>query len=199
MKWPEPGEAPARLANRLLADQAWAREKLAPFAGRAFALAVGPLAATWSIRADGTLEPVPASTVTDVRLALAPWAVPSFLANPARWDELVSADGDAAFAGALAELAHTLPWFVEEAFAKLLGPIAGQRAADAGRKLLGLPEYAAQRVAESAAGFARDEAGLIVRSADLDRFAMEVGEIEARVDALAARIDALAPQVRPIR
>ena len=74
MKWPEPGEAPARLANRMLADQAWAREKLAPFAGRAFSLAVGPVSAAWSIRADGTLEAVPSGTATDLRLALSPLA-----------------------------------------------------------------------------------------------------------------------------
>ncbi len=62
MKWPDTGEAPARLANRLLSDQDWARARLVPFAGRTFSLAVGPLYAQWQIADDGTLTSVPAST-----------------------------------------------------------------------------------------------------------------------------------------
>lgn len=199
MKWPEAGEAPARLANRMLGEQAWAREKLAPFAGRAFSLAVGPAVAAWSIRADGTLEAVPTGVDADLKLSLSPLSIPAFLADPARWNEFVTEDGDAELGGALKGLAGTLPWFVEEAFARALGPVAGQRVADAGRSLLALPEYAAQRIADSVASYARDEAGVLARSADVRRFGEQVAAVEARVEALAARIEALAPRVTPIR
>ena len=99
MKWPEAGEAPARLANRMLGEQAWAREKLAPFAGRAFSLAVGPAVAAWSIRADGTLEAVPTGVDADLKLSLSPLSIPTFLADPARWNEFVTEDGDAELGG----------------------------------------------------------------------------------------------------
>jgi len=199
MKWPDPGEAPARLANRILADQDWARARLVPFIGRTFSLAVGPLHAQWQIADDGTLASVPASTPTDLRLTLSPLSVPSFLADPKRWNEFVREEGDADFGGALKDLAYTLPWFVEEAFGKALGPVVGQQVADAGRKLLAFPEYAAQRVTDSAASYARDEAGLLMRGGDLARLKSETEEATTRVDALAQRIDALAPGVRPIR
>jgi len=199
MKWPDAGEAPARLANRMLADQDWAREKLAPFAGRVFTLKVGPLQAAWRIHEAGTLEAAAATAVADLRLSLPPWSVPSFLANPTRWNEFIREEGDADFGGALKELARTLPWFVEETFARALGPIAGQRVADAGRKLLGFPEYAAQRVADGAASYARDEAALLARGPDMRRFRESLEALEARIDAIAARIEALAPGVRPIR
>ena len=39
---------------------------------------------------------------------------------------------------------------MEQAFARALGPLVGQRAADAGRALLAFPEYAGQRVTEMA-------------------------------------------------
>lgn len=199
MKWPEAGEAPARLANRVLSEQAWAREKLAPFAGRAFSLAVGPAVAAWVIRADGTLEAVPAAAATDLKLTLSPLSIPAFLADPARWNDFVAEDGDADLGGALKALAATLPWFVEEAFAKALGPVAGQRVADAGRALLALPGYAAQRIADSVASYARDESGVLARGADARGFGEQVAGLEARTDALAARVDALAPRVTPIR
>ncbi|MEO8754212.1 MAG: hypothetical protein ABI624_16195 [Casimicrobiaceae bacterium] len=199
MKWPEAGEAPARLANRMLADQQWAREKLAPFAGRAFTFAVGPLRAAWRIHAGGTLDAVTPADAADLKLSLAPWSVPAFLADPKRWNEFIVEVGDADLGGALKDLARTMPWFVEETFAKALGPIAGQRLADAGRKLLAFPEYAAERVADSAASYARDEVQLVARGRELRRFGDAVGEIAARADALEARLDALAPRVRPIR
>jgi ubiquinone biosynthesis protein UbiJ len=199
MKWPDAGEAPARLANRILSDQDWARARLAPFAGRTFSLAVGLLNAQWQVTEGGALLSMPASAPVDLRLALSPLSVPSFLADPRRWNEFVREEGDADFGGALKDLACTLPWFVEEAFAKAMGPVVGQQLADVGRKLLAFPEYAAQRVTDSAASYARDEAGLLMRGGDLTRLRKEIEETAARVDALAHRIDALAPRVRPIR
>ena len=197
MKWPDAGEAPARLANRFLAEQDWAREKLAPMAGRAFSLAVGPLSASWSIGDGGTI--VAASGVTpDLKLRLSPLSVPAFLADPTRWSELVQEEGDAELGGVLKEVARTLPWFVEETFAKALGPVVGQRLADAGRRMLAFPEYAAQKLSDSAGSYARDEAGLLARGVDARRLRDEIDEVASRVDALAKRIEALSP-VRPIR
>src|SRR5215813_7137050 len=106
MKWPDAAEPPARIANRLLADQSWAKEKLATMAGRVFSLAVGPVTAAWSIATDGTLASAPTGTAPDLKLTLSPLSVPSFLADPARWNEYIKEEGDAALGGVLKELAR---------------------------------------------------------------------------------------------
>ena len=191
MKFPDPAEAPARIANGILEQESWARDKLVPFSGRVFTLAVGPINTRFRITVDGKLETAPSDLAADLNLVLSPRSVPSFLANPSRWNEFVREDGDPALGGALKELARTMPWFVEAALAKVLGPMAGQRAADAGRKLLAFPEYAMQRVTEGVASYARDEAGLLARSAQMRQFAEGVGEVSARIDALEHRFDAL--------
>ena len=191
MKFPDPAEAPARIANGILEQESWAREKLVPFAGRVFTLAVGPINARFRITVDGKLETVPSDLTADLNLVLSPRSVPSFLANPARWNEFVREDGDPELGGALKELARTMPWFVEAALAKTLGPMAGQRAANTGRKLLAFPEYAMQRVAEGVASYARDEAGLLARSAQMRQFTDGVVEVAARIDALEQRFDTL--------
>ena len=147
MKLPDPAAAPARMANRILAQESWAREKLVAFAGRVFTLAVGPVAARFLITEDGMLEVAAPSLPAALDLKLSPLSVPSFLANPSRWNEFVREEGDAELGGALKELARTLPWFVEAALANALGPLAGQRVAAAGRELLAFPEYASQRIA----------------------------------------------------
>ena len=51
--------------------------------------------------------------------------MPSFLADPPRWNELVREEGDAALGGVLKELAQALPWFVEETFARTFGECVG--------------------------------------------------------------------------
>ena len=86
MRWPDPAAGPAHLANRALADQDWAREKLAPFAGRSFSLRLGPLLATWTIGPDGTFASAAAGAPVDLTLTLSPLSVPAFLADPSRWN-----------------------------------------------------------------------------------------------------------------
>jgi ubiquinone biosynthesis protein UbiJ len=186
----------AALANRVLDRQSWAQQRLAQHAGRCFLVAVGPLATLLAIEPSGRLAAQPlAGSTPDLTLTLSPLALPAFLAQPARWDALVTASGDAALAATLRELAQTLPWFVEETFATVLGPIVGQRAADAGRALLAFPEHAAERVGESLGSYARDEAGLAARGSALQDFARDTAALGERVDALEARIAAIATRL----
>ncbi len=192
----DPEAVPAALANRVLARESWARSSLAAHAGRVFTIAVGPLSASMRIDASGTIEPAPSSGVApDLKLKLSPLAVPSFLADPTRWDAFVSADGDAALAATLKGLAETLPWFVERAFAEALGPIVGQHVADTGRRLLAFPGYAGERVGASVTSYLRDEAPVATTKAEARSIGDEITAVASRVDALAARIDALAARL----
>ena len=87
---------------------------------------------------------------------------------------------------------QTLPWLVEDGFARMFGAVIGQRVADTGRRLLAFPEYAAQRMADSVASYARDEADLLARGDEMRPLVTEAATLTARVDALEARIEALA-------
>lgn len=189
----------ASLANHALEREAWARERLAAHAGRVVVVVIGPVATGMRIDASGRFQTTPlAGHAPDLTLTLSPFGVPSLLANPARWGEFVTVDGDPALAATLKGLAHTLPWFVEEAFANVLGPILGQRVADAGRRLLAFPEYAAARVGESVASYARDEIGLLAHGDEMRLFTEQTRALAARADALAARFDVLVELAAPI-
>jgi ubiquinone biosynthesis protein UbiJ len=178
--------------NRMLADEPWARDRLAEHAGRAFMVRIGPVTAGFRVDAQGRLESAPLAGATpDLSLSLSPHNVPAFLADPSRWNELVTEEGDVELGGTLKELAQTLPWFVEKASAQILGPVVGQRLADAGRRMLEMPEYAATRVAANVGSYARDEAQALAHPADFRALAEETAVLAARLDALGARLEAL--------
>jgi ubiquinone biosynthesis protein UbiJ len=193
----DPTVLPSTIANRVLEREAWARDKLAVHAGRVFSVTVGPATSGFSIAEDGSLANAPLAGATpDLRLTVSPLKLPAFLADPRQWNEYVVEDGDAELGGTLKELAQTLPWFVEQAFARALGPIAGQRVADAGRRMLAFPGYAADRITESVARYARDEAGLLARGEEFRSFAAQTIDLAARVEALDTRITDLTARMR---
>ena len=193
----DPGTIAPALANRALERETWAQACLAAHAGRVFMVAVGP-ATTRAHRCGRQGRGGAACRHGAGPHAHAVAVIGSLVPRrPARWDELVVADGDPALAATFKGLAETLPWFVERVFASAFGPIVGQRFADAGRRLLAFPEYAAARVGESVASFARDESDLATSNDEARSFGDEVAAIASRVDALAARVDALAARLPP--
>ncbi|MEO8487677.1 MAG: hypothetical protein ABI585_15220 [Betaproteobacteria bacterium] len=185
-----PGSVAADAANRALDGESWARDQLAAHAGSVFAVASGPFAASFAIGADGTFAPALDDAVAALRLRVSPLALPALAAEPSRWREEVRAEGDQALAATLEAIAQTFPWFVERAFARPFGPIAGQALADAGRALLAFPAAVSHHAAASVGGFA-GESDFVAQRDDLAAFSGDVTAVEARVDALAARIAAL--------
>jgi ubiquinone biosynthesis protein UbiJ len=179
--------------NRALDRETWARDRLAAHSGRTMRIVVGPARVDYAIDDRGRL--LDATAAPDLTLTISPLRVPGLLAQPGRWQELVAADGDAALAATLAELALTLPMFIEQAFARALGPILGQQLANAGRQFLIMPEYAAQRFGNSVARYVGDEADIAIGADEARVFASDVGALATAVDALSARIDALFAQI----
>jgi ubiquinone biosynthesis protein UbiJ len=157
---------------------------------------VGPVTTGFRVAPDGSLDDAPLAGATpDLVLSLSPLNVPSFLADPGRWNEFVAEEGDVELGGALKELAQTLPWFVEKLCARALGPIVGQRVADVGRRMLQVPEYAARRLAENVGAYARDEAQMIVHPADFRTLVEQTTLLAERVDALDARLQRIAARL----
>lgn len=177
-------------ANRALEREHWARARLAAHAGRTVRLEIGPASLSFSMDAHGHLHE--SDLAPDLKLTIPALQCPALLAQPERWNEFVTTEGDPGLVATLRELALTVPWFVEDLLARALGPVAGQGLADFGRHLLFFPGYAAQRFGESFKSYLGDEAQLAVGVAEAGMMAGEIAALAARVDALASRIEALA-------
>lgn len=182
---------PLDLINRALAREASLRARLAAHAGTVFTLASGPLHARFVIEPDGKLAFPPDDAPATLTLRVDAVDIPALLHDPGQFDARVHADGDAALATTLKDLAQTVPWFVERALASAFGAIAGQRLADAGRTALGLPGQVATHLRAHVGSYLRDEAELLVHQEDAATWVAGVEDLAARVDALALRVQGL--------
>lgn len=186
----------AAVANQMLERETWARQRLAAHAGRTFVLVATPIVAPFRISDTGLLEPYAlADGPADLRLGLQPWAVPGLLADPSRWDNIVTSDGDPALASTLRELAQTAPFWIEQFLSRWLGPIGGQRLADAGRQILSMPSYAADRLADSVASYLREQTSLVASGEEARVFAQQTATLVQRVNDLESRIEALSARL----
>jgi ubiquinone biosynthesis protein UbiJ len=183
-------------ANRMLEREDWARARLAAHSGRSVRLICGPVDSSLTITPAGMLarssKSTSASATADVTLTISPLRLPALLAHPERWSELVAAEGDTALASTLGDLARTLPWLVEETFARAFGPVIGTRVAAAGEALLTLPEHVAASFATSMTGYVRNEAGFGVRTIEVARLADDIAAVAERLAALEQRLRPLA-------
>ena len=69
--------------------------------------------------------------------------------------------------------------------------MAGQRLADTGRHVLGAPDYAVDRLAQSVAGYLREQTSLVASGEEARIFAEQNASLADRVRDLEARIAAL--------
>jgi ubiquinone biosynthesis protein UbiJ len=176
--------------NHLLAAAPWAREKLAPFAGRRARLGLGPLRLDFRIAADGTFESLGTGepAVEIVLPATAPLALLQGRAAMMRGAHIT---GAADFAEALGFVLRNLEWDVEEDLSRIVGDIAAHRIMKTAAGIAAAQADAARRLADNVSEYLRYERPAGVDKAALAAFSGEVDALRRDADALERRIAAL--------
>ncbi|HWX10536.1 MAG TPA: SCP2 sterol-binding domain-containing protein [Trinickia sp.] len=163
----------AAAVNHLLAREAWARERLAPYAGKTARLVFSSAAVTFAVQPDGYLSAVHETEApqVDVTIAMPADALPAFVqGGQAAVMKHVKIEGDAEFATLLAKLAEHLRWEPEEDLAKLIGDAPAHRMAALLRAAGGQAARAGRNLRDTVAEFLLDENPQLVRRASLDSF-----------------------------
>lgn len=183
--------------NHLLDQQAWARTRLQPFAGRSLQVRVQPIASMRArITAAGRLEPVAGETF-DLSIGLRAGMLPALLRHDAAAMQDIALEGDTELAAVVRLLFRELRWDAEEDLALLVGDIAAHRIAESGRALLAWPRDGARRLGENLSEYLREEAALLVPRAGVDCFLHDVETLRDRVARLEKRLQRLQPPVPP--
>lgn len=178
--------------NHLLAEEQWARDKLAPFAGkrvRVTAPALPDLA--FAVAKDGMLEAAGEGD-PDLTIVLSPAALPKLLTRDESVLQTITFSGDAELAAALQFLFRHLRWEVEEDLSRVVGDVAAHRIASTGRAFAAWQKDAAERLGQNVAEYLTEEAELLASKPDLTRFTREVAELVDAVERLEKRLDRIA-------
>jgi ubiquinone biosynthesis protein UbiJ len=178
--------------NHLLGQAAWAREKLAPFAGHAAQIKLPPFEAAFLIGADGCLLAPLSDAEVEVCISF-PAAAP-LLALQGK-DAVMRAariEGSAEFAEALGFVIRNLRWDAEEDLSKMVGDIAAHRIVKGTTELAAWQQQAAQNFAANLAEYFTEEQPLIARQADIAAFSSDIDRLRDDVARLEKRLLRLA-------
>jgi len=194
-------ERPAAAAlNHLLSGQAWARERLRPFAGKRVSFRLAPLPDLRLLILDSGLvdASIPQGEAPDdLTVTVKPGALPLLLARDEAVLGEVELAGPADLAGTVQALVRDLEWDAEEDLSKLLGDVLAHRVADAARGMLAWQKEAALRLGQNVGEYLTEEQGLLAPGADaLAREVQAAAEDCARLERRVDRLETLARRKR---
>jgi ubiquinone biosynthesis accessory factor UbiJ len=179
------------LLNRMLSREAWARSRLAPFAGRAARFASPPFSLNLAVTADGQFAAASgAEPAVVVELPLS--SLPLAMTGPQGSLKDLRLTGDAEFAQALGYVLQNLRPEPEEELSSFIGDIAAQRIVGALRVSSSHWRQLAQQMADNAANYVVAEDPMVVGRTELAAFNQDVNRLRDDVERLEKRIIDLA-------
>jgi ubiquinone biosynthesis protein UbiJ len=182
----------ARALNHLLQPNGWARERLAPYAGKRVEIQIPPFPRL-RLRIDGAglVEPdgsgEDASLVIRLRPGL-PFSLPGGLEKAMRDIEV---SGDAQLGGEVLFLVRHLRWDAEEDLSRVFGDAAAHRIVGSARDALAAVAEAGRRTADAFMEYAIEEREILATRAQYDAFASANARLRDAIERLDKRIERL--------
>lgn len=186
---PLTSRAAVAVLNRWLAREAWARDRLSPFAGRVARLALPPLAIVFEVTAEGLLASHAGDRPPDVSLTANTAALPWLLLDRKALVRDVQLTGDAEFAQALGFVLQNLKPEPEEDLAPWIGDAAAVQLVAGARAAFAHALATGKRLSETASDYLTIENPILASQQELDDFAQAVGELRDATDRLQASLE----------
>lgn len=178
--------------NHLLAQQPWAAERLAAFAGQSVQFRCRPFPdLRLRILETGLLDPADADATGNLVVTLKPAALPLLLARDETVLKQVEIEGSAELASTVQYLFRHLAWDAEEDLSRLLGDVVAHRLVSGGRAFAAWQRDAAARLAQNLAEYWTEEQPLLARSSDVEKFCRDVDALRDDAARLEKRIERL--------
>ena len=185
-----PAVAFSFVLNRLLENEPWARERLAPFAGETLELRAPPLPALrFAVLEGGRVQAGDADP--SLTMTLKPDLLPALARGEEHAARAVEVHGNGRLASEVLFLARHLRWDVEQDLSRLFGDVVAHRVAGAARHFAAWHLDAAQRIAGSVVDYATDEKQLLVRKIELGTLAEPLAQLRDSIARLEKRLEHL--------
>lgn len=181
----------APFINHLLAQEAWARNKLLPHAGKIACIDLHAFQLRLKVGVDGYLESADAQMSPEVTIRVKLSDLPLMAQNRERAFSYVKIEGDAEFANTLSHLSQELKWEAEADLSKIFGDIAAVRMVDGAKSVLKTVQQTHSKLQENLAEYFLEENPMLVRPAAIQGLATEVNKTRDDVERLIKRIEKL--------
>lgn len=175
--------------NHVLRGDAWARERLAAFAGETIELRGAPLPALrLRVADDGLLGPAASDAQASLVVALKPQAPAALLRGHEHFLREIDVSGNARLADTVMLLARHLRWDFEEDLSRVVGDVAAHRLAEVVRGFAAWQADAAGRLTETLSDYLAGESRLLVRRGELQELAREAAGLRDALERLEQRM-----------
>jgi len=182
-------QATVALLNHLLARESWARETLAPFAGRCARVEAFPFALLLGVAQGGLFEV--GTGEPRVTIAVDSAQLPALLFDPQALLRNVRLSGDAEFAQALSQVLQNLRPEPEEDLARFVGDAAAVRIVGFLRAVAAQVREGSSRLTATTADYFVAENPLLITREEAEKFSADVATLRDAVERLAKRLERL--------
>ena len=178
--------------NHLLAAEAWARDKLKPYAGQCVEFRSPPLPALHlEILDTGLLRAAAADATPNLVVSIGAAALPAALRGEDALMREIGIEGNADLASTVQYLFRHLRWDIAEDLSKVFGDVVAQRMVSEGKRFAAWNREAAEKLAQNFAEYWVEEQPLLARPAEVRQFLGDVDQLRDDLARLEKRIEIL--------
>lgn len=177
--------------NHLLAQEAWARDKLCRHAGKVACFDAGMVAVRLKVASDGMVQAAPGDATANVTIRVNLSDMPLIAQNREHAFSYVKIEGDADFANVISQLSENLRWEAEQDLSQWIGDIAAARVVGGVRVAFDTARATQQKLAENMAEYFLDEKPLLVRPQAVADFSGDVARLRDDIERLVKRVEKL--------
>jgi len=178
--------------NHLLGAEAWARDKLKPYAGQCVEFRNPPLPALRLVILDtGLLADAAQDAAPTLVVTIGPGALPALARGEDALMREIGIVGNADLAGTVQYLFRHLRWDLEEDLSRVFGDVLAHRMVEQGRRFAAWNREAAGKLAQNLAEYFVEEQPFLARPADVRQFLAGVDQLRDDLARLEKRIEAL--------
>ena len=178
--------------NHLLGAEAWARDKLKPYAGQCVEFRSPPLPALrLDILDSGLLRAAVEDTAPTLVVSIGPAALPASLRGEDALMREIGIEGNADLAGTVQYLFRHLRWDIAEDLSRVFGDVLAQRMVTEGRRFAAWNRETAEKLAQNFAEYWIEEQPLLARPAEVRQFLADADQLRDDLARLEKRIETL--------
>lgn len=178
--------------NHLLGAEAWARDKLKPYAGQCVEFRSPPLPALrLDILDSGLLRAAVEDTAPTLVVSIGPAALPASLRGEDALMREIGIEGNADLAGTVQYLFRHLRWDIAEDLSRVFGDVLAQRMVTEGRRFAAWNRETAEKLAQNFAEYWIEEQPLLARPGEVRQFLADADQLRDDLARLEKRIETL--------